>query len=163
VNAIHLEASRRVEAAPSTVYAILRDYHDAHRRIVSPKGFLWLRPEKGGVGAGTELRFAIRVLGRTEEYRGDVSEPEPGRVLLEDYPERRSWTRFVVDPAGGGTAAQVTIVTEAPGRGGVAGWLERILATRVLLPLYHDELARLADIAEGRHLHEPVPLRPKGQ
>jgi hypothetical protein len=157
VSVIRLEASRRIEAPASTVYGLLADYHDAHRRVVSPRGFLWLRPERGGVGAGTEIRFAIRVLGRTEEYYGVVSEPEPGRVLLEDYPDRRAWTRFVVDPVAGG-AAKVTIETEAPGRGGVAGWLEGVIARRALLPLYRHELERLADIAEGRQLHEPVPL-----
>lgn len=158
---VRIEASRRVAAPPSAVYGIIADYRDGHPRILPPRAFAWLRVEAGGTGAGTRIRFGLRVLGRMEEYEGEVIEPEPGRRLVEEYPARRSRTSFIVDPEDDGRASRVTFVTEAPSRGGLAGRLEQFLARRLLMPIYREELDRLAALAEGRATYDPVPSSPR--
>ena len=44
--------------------------------------------------AGTEIRFGMRVFGSMRTARGIVSEPQPGRVLVESYPETGDVTTF---------------------------------------------------------------------
>jgi hypothetical protein len=159
----HISASRRIPAAPGTIYGIIADYHDGHRRIVSPKAFRWLAVEKGGVGAGTEIRFAMRVFGSERVARAVVTEPEPGRVLVESYPESGDVTTFRVDPESSHGGATVTIATALQVRGGLAGRIQGFLAERFLRPLYVEELDRLADVAEGGRRHAPVPTHPAKQ
>jgi uncharacterized protein YndB with AHSA1/START domain len=158
----HITASRRIEAPPATVYSLIADYHDGHRRIVSPKAFRWLAVDKGGIGAGTEIRFGMRVFGSMRTARGIVSEPQPGRVLVESYPETGDVTTFSVEPAAAAGASSVTIATDLHVGEGVAGRLQGFMAERFLRPLYLEELQRLADLAEGRVRHEPVPQQPQG-
>ncbi len=155
----HISVSRQIAAAPPSIYSVIADYRDGHRRIVPPRAFTWLAVDNGGVGAGTEIRFAMRVFGSTRIARGVVTEPEPGRVLVESYPESGDVTSFIVDPQSG-TSATVTITTDLHVRDGLAGRVQGFLAGRFLRPLYVEELQRLADLAEGRLRHDPVPDRP---
>ena len=55
--------------------------------------------EQGGYGAGTVIRCSIRVMGRTQTFRASITEPEPGRVLVETDLTMPSVTTFTVDPA----------------------------------------------------------------
>jgi Polyketide cyclase / dehydrase and lipid transport len=137
--AIRVVAEGNVGAPAERVYGILADYRQHHPKILPP-AFSDFRVDEGGVGAGTVIRFRLKAGGRTEDYRAVVSEPEPGRVLREDYPERSSATNFMVTPAG--DACRVRIETTGQ-RAGLRGVIERLLAPRVLAPLYADELARL--------------------
>ena len=155
-----ISVSRQIAAMPPAIYSVIADYHDGHRRIVPPRAFTWLAVEKGGTGAGTEIRFAMRVFGSTRIARGVVSEPEPGRVLVETYPESGDVTTFIVDPRTGSGTSTVTITTDLQVRGGLAGRIQGFLAERFLRPLYVEELQRLADLAEGRLRHDPVSNRP---
>jgi hypothetical protein len=157
----HITASRRIEALPATIYSLIADYHDGHRRIVPPKAFKWLAVDQGGIGAGTEIRFAMRVLGSMRTARGVVSEPQPGRVLVETYPESGDITTFTVEPTHDAGASSVTITTDLHVADGLSGRLQGFMAERVLRPLYLEELQRLADLAEGRVKHDPVPQQPQ--
>ena len=104
-------ASTRIAAPPDRIYGLIADYHTGHPSIV-PKQFSNMRVEAGGVGAGTIIRFDLTMLGRRQSFRGIVSEPEPGRVLVEKYTEpNESETTFIVNPEDGGRAAMVTIET----------------------------------------------------
>lgn len=149
-------ASAPVQAPASRVYQLIADYHDGHPRIVPPKYFKWMRVERGGVGAGTTIVFAMRVLGSTTVLHATVTEPEPGRVLVETYPETGVVTTFSVDPEGEG-ASRVTIATKLSMRTGIAAAVERWVSRRVLPGIYRQELQRLAEHAEGRRVHDPVP------
>jgi hypothetical protein len=51
-----------------------------HPRFLPP-AFSDFRVESGAVGAGTITRFKLTAGRRTREYRMQVAEPEPGRVL----------------------------------------------------------------------------------
>jgi hypothetical protein len=154
-----VSASGSVNAPPDVVYRILADYRDGHPRILPPKAFPWLEVEEGGVGNGTRIRFGFRMLGRTSIARSIVTEPEPGRVLVESYPEQDATTTFVVDGTNDERSSRVTITTEMNVRDGLAGRLERFLTNVAMLPIYRDELRRLAEYAERRVIHPPVPRR----
>lgn len=151
-----ISASATIQAPATRVYRIIADYHDGHPRIVPPSAFKWMRVERGGVGAGTVIRFAMRVMGTTTVLTGEVTEPEPGRVLVEAYPETGVVTTFRVEPEGEG-ACRVTIATRLSTRRGVAAAIERWVSRLVLPRLYREELQRLAEHAEGRRVHDRVP------
>jgi len=138
-----VSGSRSIAAPAGRVYGILADYRDGHPRILPP-AFRNVVVEAGGTGAGTILTFDMRVLGATRSFRATVSEPEPGRVLVErNEGAQPSVTTFTVDPAGD-SACVVTIRTEMRVRAGPFGWLERVLASAFLQRVYTEELRRLA-------------------
>jgi len=151
-----ISASRRIEAPAATVYAILADYREGHPRILPPAYFGPITVEEGGRGAGTVITVEIRAGGRRRAMRGVVSEPEPGRVLLERYPETNEETSFTVVPEGPG-ACTLTITTTLPGRRGLAGRIERPLARWLLTRIYREELARIAAYAPSVRGGEGAP------
>jgi len=139
--------SARVDAPAATVYGIIADYRNGHPRIIPPAYFRDLQVKRGGIGAGTIIRFEMRVLGQTRSVRGTVTEPEPGRVLVESYPESDTVTSFTVDPDRGGGGCVVTIETTLPVHAGLLGAIERRLVTRLLRRIYREELALLGAVA----------------
>jgi hypothetical protein len=115
-----------IEAPPARVYSIIADYHQHHPRIVPPPYFKSLQVEKGGIGAGTRIVVTMRVMGTTVTVRHIVSEPEPGRVLVESDTDGYSVTTFTVDPINAGRGSMLTITTDfKPRRRGFLGRLER--------------------------------------
>ena len=140
-----VSGSLRIDAPPARVYGIIADYHRGHPSIL-PKQFSNLRVVSGsGVGAGTTIAFDVTAMGRTDRYRAVVSEPEPGRVLIEQNVEPyESVTTFTVDPEDDGRAANVTIRTDLNTRPGVVGIIERFMIKPVLRRLYAEELQLLA-------------------
>jgi polyketide cyclase/dehydrase/lipid transport protein len=143
-------ASARIAAGPARVYAILADYRHGHRHIL-PRRFSDVTIERGGFGAGTIIRFRLRVAGRWQTCRAAITEPDPGRVLAEtNLDGRLAVTTFTVAAASGDESSMVTIATDLPTRTGMLGAIERFLTTRTLRPLYRDELRRLAVFAESQ-------------
>lgn len=136
--------TRRVKAPAERVYAVFADYREAHPKILPPSFFAGLTVEEGGHGAGTIVVVTGRFAGRTRAMRGVVTEPEPGRRLVESYPEERTVTTFVVDGESGGEACRVTISTVLPTRRGPGGWIERRIVRRLLNRVYAEELELLA-------------------
>jgi hypothetical protein len=147
----HVSASAIINAPARQVYMILADYHDGHPRILPKQYFSLLEVERGGVGAGTVIRFQMRAPGMTRTFLADITEPEPGRVLVESNrvetdPASRSVTTFTVDPIHGGQQAQVTISTALS----VANWLEGFFTEMFLRRVYAQELKQIAALAEER-------------
>jgi hypothetical protein len=135
-------------AAPAErVYRIIADYSNGHPHIVPQPPFGPIEVERGGIGAGTVIRFTMRVMGRTRQMRAEVSEPEPGRVLVESYPETGDMTSFTVEPLDDGRGCRVTITTDLKVHGGPLGFLERVFVRRYLRGVYARELRQLADFA----------------
>lgn len=145
-------ASEIVQAPPNCVYEILADYRNGHPLILPKKYFTAIEVEKGGVGDGTIIRFGMRVLGKTEQFRADVTEPEPGKVLVETYPDNGgAVTTFVVTPVEDGRSTRVTITTDAATRaGGLTGGLESFFTEILLQRIYRKELALLSEVARQR-------------
>jgi uncharacterized membrane protein len=137
---IHVSAERLVEAPADAVYGYLADMREHHPHFLPP-AFSDFRVESGGVGAGTITRFKVNAGGRTREYRMQVAEPEPGRVLTESDTESSLVTTFTVDPEG--DHSRVRISTTWEGAGGIGGFFERTFAPRVMHRIYDDELERL--------------------
>ena len=65
---LRVSAERTVPAPAAAVYALLADYRDGHPRILPP-AFSDLKVVRGGAGAGTEIRFALRLGGRSKTSR----------------------------------------------------------------------------------------------
>ncbi len=134
---LHASAERTVPASADAVYALLADYRNGHPSILPP-AFSDLTVLRGGIGAGTEIRFALELAGRKHVVEARVDEPEPGRVLSETYPEKDAVTRFTVDPVG--SQSRVRIETTWESSRGLAGIVERLIAPRIFRQLYAQEL-----------------------
>jgi hypothetical protein len=135
-----------VDAPAHEVYAIFADYRQGHPAILPRPPFVSLAVEEGGTGAGTTIRVAMRLLGRTRSFRAHVTEPEPGRVLLETN-DTGYVTSFRVEPDGDGRGSEVTISTEQTRRSGQTARLERWFMGRILRPVFERELELLAGVA----------------
>jgi glucose/arabinose dehydrogenase len=144
-----ISASALIQAPPQDLYAIIADYRHGHPQILPKPPFVSLAVEQGGTGSGTVIRVQMRVLGRLQSFRSVVTEPEPGRVLVETN-DNGYVTTFTVEPRADGQQAYVTITTEMAGRKGVLGALERRFVTRLLRPVYVKELDQLAAVAATR-------------
>jgi hypothetical protein len=140
-----IAVSALIDAPAEDLYRIIADYRDGHPRILPRPPFVDLQVEQGGTGSGTVIRVEMRVLGRVQTFRSVVSEPEPGRVLVESN-DTGYVTTFTVEPRGEGRA-EVTIATELTGRGGPLRAIERWFSFRLLEPVYRRELEQLAEVA----------------
>jgi polyketide cyclase/dehydrase/lipid transport protein len=144
-----ITASAIIPARRERVYSLLANYQDGHSRIL-PRQFSNLIIERGGVGAGTVIRFRMSLLGIRQNFHAEVSEPEPGRVLVEKYLDGNDTvTTFIVDPGTAPADSRVTISTELPVRSGFLGAIERTVSTILLRSLYTKELQNLARVATG--------------
>jgi hypothetical protein len=142
-------AEREIDAPADVIYHLISDYHEHHR----PEGFLppaFTDQEvlRGGVGAGTELRYTMTTGGRPRTVTSKISEPEPGRRLVEISPGIE--TTFTVEPTGDGARVRFDTILDADGLEGVS---MRLFAWRLLRPIYEDELSRLEEAARA---HSPA-------
>jgi hypothetical protein len=146
MNQIRVQGERLVDAPAPVVYRCLADYQRHHPRFL-PDAFSDFTVEQGGVGAGTVVRYTVTSGGRPRTYRDVITEPEPGRVLVETDEAAGKVTTFTVEA--NGDQSLVKIETVFPAAGGLAGLIERWLAPRLLAALYKDELDRLNRYADG--------------
>ena len=142
-----IEASLHIHAPGKQVYDIISDYRNGHPNILPKKYFKELKVEKGGVGAGTEISFSMTVGGRTTHVRASITEPAPGRVLVETVLDSDIVTTFTVEPFADGHGCDVTISTELNSHDGIFGIIERFVTKRMLLRIYTEELQQLAEFA----------------
>jgi hypothetical protein len=88
--------------------------------------------------------------GRTREYRMLITEPAPGRTLVETDTGSSLVTTFSVSPQDG--KSLVRISSSWDGAGGIGGFFERILAPRMLRKIFLDELGRLNTYARDQRV-----------
>jgi hypothetical protein len=141
---IHVEVSEIINAPPEQIYSVLVDYHNGHPSILPKPYFTYLTVEKGGIGAGTELRVGMAVFGIKKDYKLVVTEPQPGRVLKEEDSEQGVVTHFTVEPLGSGEQSRVTIATDSRSAAGFPGLMERLINPPVSRRIYRQELKNLA-------------------
>ncbi|MFL5538383.1 MAG: SRPBCC family protein [Longimicrobiaceae bacterium] len=141
-----VEAAAEIEAPAERVYGIVADYRVGHPCIIPKSFFDGIEVEEGGYGAGTRIRVGVHLAGRKSSFRADVTEPEPGRVLVETDVTGGPVTTFTVDPLGP-ARCRMTISTRLQRRGEPAGWLERWFMIRFLGRVYAEELKLLAAVA----------------
>ena len=143
---VEASAERTIDAPAEQVYGYLADMHQ-HQRFLPPQ-FSDFQVEEGGVGAGTVTRFTMTAGGRTRKYRMRVTEPEPGRTLVESDTDSSLVTTFNVQPQG--DKSLVRISTSWDGAGGIGGFFERTFAPRAVQRIYLDQLDRLNAYARNQ-------------
>jgi hypothetical protein len=143
----HFSAERLLDAPADVIYHCISDYTAHHRH--QPQGFLpaaftKLEVLRGGVGAGTLMRFTTRVGGRSVTRTQEVSEPEPGHVLVEWGNGEGS--TFTVEPRGERTLVRIetTLVMS-----GLEGMLMPLVGQRLIGAIYDDELTSLEAYARA--------------
>jgi hypothetical protein len=142
-----VSAAAHIPAPAKRVYEIIADYHNGHPHILPKPQFEEMIVEEGGAGAGTVIFLKMRLMGSVRTLHALVSEPEPGRVLVETDTATGDETTFTVEPRADGREAYVTITTRFNTRNGIRGRLEGWLARRLLRPVYVEELEQLAAFA----------------
>lgn len=141
---LSISASALIPAPAKEIYAVLADYRTGHPAIL-PQGNLYdLQVEAGGYGAGTIIRFRSKVWGSERRFRQIVSEPEPGRIIVEKDIQGPASTTFTITPIGKGEQAQVNITTRLELPPGLQGLVTRLLLPRALERIYDKELRQLA-------------------
>ena len=144
MSSVRVEVSRAVNASPEAVLSLFRDYRVAHAAVLPKPTFVDMVIDKGGYGAGTVVRVKMKAYGVEKNYRFEVTEPEPGRILAETDPSTGLVTHFIADPLDGGKRSMVTLATTFPMPGGIAGWFERRMTPGLMRRLYRQELENVA-------------------
>jgi hypothetical protein len=140
MSTIQIEASRIINAPAAAVYALLSDYRVGHPSILPKPYFEEMTVEEGGRGAGTTGRLRMKTFGKAQDFRMVVTEPEPGRVLLESYPEAGVSTAFTFDPLHGpDERTRLVFTTQMRTSGGIKGLFERLFAPPLLRRIYRKE------------------------
>jgi hypothetical protein len=149
---IKVKAEAVLNAQPEVVYATIADYRKEHPRILPKKSLYDLRVEEGGYGAGTIMSFKARVLGVEQSFHQRVSEPEPGRVLVEQDIDsvQNVTTTFTVIPVEQGQKSHVEISTTMNTSPGLKGFVERVVVSIFNPPIYRKELKLLESAAQKK-------------
>jgi len=148
---IHVKANAVLNAHAEDVYATIADYRHGHPSIL-PEGFHDLQVEQGGYGEGTIIRFKMKVLGVEQAFHQRVSEPEPGRVLVEQdiNSAQNVITTFIVTSVENDQKSRVEIDTTMNASPGLAGIVERIIIPIINPQLYAKELKLLEAVAQKK-------------
>jgi hypothetical protein len=144
---LRVSASADIAAPPAVIYELIADYKVGHPSIVPP---VFDNPIvlEGGRGAGTRIRYTVNAFGGSETSHARITEPEPGRVLVESVEERDIVTTFTVTPQADGKT-RVTIATVYNARG-LRGWVEMLVLPGFLRKTYVAELQLIGQRALER-------------
>jgi hypothetical protein len=133
------EETRTIGAPAGVVYDLLADYRVGHPSILPP-AFIDLVVDEGGYGAGTRIHFDATLLGRRDQLTAVIEEPEPGRVLIERYPDRGMATTFTIEPDAAN--CRVTIRTEIEATP-VSAFFQRLFVPALLRRIFREELVNI--------------------
>lgn len=149
---IKVKAEAVLDARPENVYATIADYRKRHPSILPKESFYDLEVEEGGYGAGTIMSFKSRVLGVEQSFHQRVSEPEPGRVLVEQDIDsvQNVTTTFTVMPVEQGQKSHVEISTMMNTSPGLKGFVERVVLSIFNPAIYRKELKLLEAVAQKK-------------
>ncbi len=149
---IKVKAASVLDAPTDDVYATIADYRQGHPAIIPKENFYDLRVEHGGYGDGTIIRFKAKVLGVERDMYQIVSEPEPGRVLVEQDIDtvQKLATTFIVTPLDNGKRSHVEISTTLNASPGIIGIIERLVVSLANPPIYRKEMKKLEAVARER-------------
>lgn len=139
-----VRVSAVVEATPEEVYAVFSDYEIAHRAILPKPYFAEMVILEGGQGAGTVIDVQMNVFGNKKTYHLTVTEPKPGRLLVETDYTTGEVTHFRMEPLPGERRTEVTIESKFKGSDGLAGKIEGLITTPITRYIFKKELANLA-------------------
>jgi hypothetical protein len=137
---LHVRSERAINQPADAIYPLIADFVNHHPRFLPPQ-FAEVSVVKGGYGAGTELTFVSTLGGTPRRFHMEVSEPQPGRVLVERNKLSGTETTTRVTPDG--TGSRVSFETVWESAGGFMGLLEAWFAPAMMRRMYADELRRL--------------------
>ena len=138
--------SKKIDSSADVVYSIIADYNNAHPKILPKPPFISLKVEGGGIGAGTEMLVQIKMFGKVQTYRAVVTEPAPGKTLVETT-DTGYITTFSVQSENNGNSCLVTFTTELAHYSGLKKKFEFWVTSKLLQPVYKKELKILASEA----------------
>jgi hypothetical protein len=144
-------ATKDIQVPAEILYNIIADYRRMHWLILPKQYFLSLEVEEGGFGAGTIVNFAMRILGQTQSFHSLITEPEPGRLLVETDIKSGIATSFHIVPIEKEGQTRVTISTELEGRNFLEAWIAKMMLQKI----YRLELDLLAQVAEEQAHRKP--------
>jgi hypothetical protein len=150
MNTFNITATKIIDARPEDVYGVFSDYVVAHNAILPRPFFTGMDVKKGGRGAGTEILVYTKALGQERHMFMVVSEPTPGRDLMETEPATGLVTHFIVEALNGGRQAKVTISTDFPIPAGFGGWLQKTIQAPLIRPVYLKELDNVAEYLRAK-------------
>lgn len=142
-----VSASKIIHAPSEEIYKIIADYRDGHPHILPKSYFSSLEVEEGGYGERTIIRFQMRILGQTQNFRALITAPDAGCTLFEIDLNSKTSTSFTIWSLGNDRQARVTIMTVLKNRGLVEGFLAKMILTTV----YRKELELLTSVARKRN------------
>ncbi len=139
-----ISASALIRATPSKAYNIIADYKDGHPRILPKPPFGdKITVEAGGFGTGTRVSYDFIVMGKAQTYHATITEPDPGKVLVETVDENGAVTTFTFEPRENGQHTYITISTTLYVREGFLGKIEGWMISSLFKPVYAKELELL--------------------
>ncbi|GAC1394091.1 MAG: hypothetical protein NVSMB38_25060 [Ktedonobacteraceae bacterium] len=149
---INVKSAAILDALSEDVYATIADYRNGHPHILPKESIYDLQVEQGGYGEGTIIRFKAKALGVERTMHHRVSEPEPGRVLVEQDIDavQNVITTFTVTPVEQGQKSHVEISTTMNASPGLTGLVESIVVPLINPPVYRKELKLLEAFAQKR-------------
>lgn len=150
MNRVHAEASAMIEGSAPDIFRILSDYRHAHPAILPKPYFERLEVEAGGQGAGTVFWLWMNVFGQRRVFHETVTEPVPGRVLVETDFDSGQRSTFTVEPLGETGPTRVTITTDFALRPGPIGMLERLINPPISRHIFRQELRLIAQYVEAK-------------
>lgn len=140
---VNVQTSATIGASAEATYALIAE--SAQRPAFLPEAMSGFETLEGGTGAGTVHRWVLKTPRGDREYVMAVTEPEPGRVLVESDQKSSLVTTWTVTPTG--ESCTVDITTTWQGAGGIGGFFEKTFAPKALSKIYRDQLARLDELA----------------
>jgi ribosome-associated toxin RatA of RatAB toxin-antitoxin module len=149
---VHVEVSRIIDATPQTLHNVVADYKVGHPAILPRPYFQDLIVEKGGYGTGSVLEVHMKVFGIKRSFRQSVTEPEPGRVIMESNIGDDLVTTFTFEPLQNGTQTKVTISTDFTPK----NVMDRLINPPVMRHIYRIELENLADYVRSTSTYAPA-------
>lgn len=145
----HVQATTRrtLRASREHAYAALADYRRARPDLL-PAEFSGYEVHSGGTGAGTTVGWTLQATPRrSRDCLFTVTEPEPGRRLVETDANSSMVVAWTVRGTPGGAEVEVTAGWQ--GAGGIGGIFERIFAPKGLNRIHDQVLAALAARLSG--------------
>jgi hypothetical protein len=136
--------SKLINSPPQIIYSIIADYNIGHPGILPKPPFVSLEVKKGGVGAGTEMIVKMKMFGKVQSYNAVVTEPEPGKTLVETT-DTGYITTFSVESKNNGKSSLVTFSTELVLNSVLPRKIEFWVTSKLLQPVYKKELDNLAE------------------
>ncbi|GCE09607.1 SRPBCC family protein [Dictyobacter aurantiacus] len=147
----HYETVALIAAPAAVVYALLADYRRGHMKIMPRQYIRQFEVESGGQGDGTVIRYRVHAYGIERAARAVVSEPEPGRMLVERETTSSLVTMFAVTPAMGGEQAHVQIAAHWEPAHTLWARFQQALYPAILKNVFTQELNALARYAARAH------------